>query len=156
MKNWYVINTKPQRENDVSQRLSGAGFEVCNPKVKDFNCRVKSLFPNYIFTCCDFDESANYQLIKYTRGVNKVLGTKTNPVQIPTDVVLAIRVRLGPGEVLERDRLVVGSQVKIKKGLLKDLIAIIEKPSTPDGRVAVLLKLYERELRTKVSVKELV
>jgi len=152
--NWYVINIKPQKENHVTKRLTDVGFEMLNPKVKDFASKLKPMFPNYIFTRCNFSASTNYHMIKYTRGVNKILGTSQTPVSISEDIINIIKERLNSDDVLEQNKLAVGSQVKVKKGLLKDLIAVIEKPVSAEGRVAVLLRLYEREMKAKLSVKD--
>jgi len=152
---WYVINTKPLKENDVSKRLSQVGYEMLNPRIVDYNKRMKSMFPNYIFIKCNFNEYLNYHLVKYTRGVNKVLGTTSQPVPISEEIVKLIQERLNFEGVLQQDTQLVGKRVRIRKGALKDLIAVIEKPVSADGRVAVLLRLYEREMKARLKLADL-
>ena len=151
---WYVIQTKPRKEDEVSKRLGMANIVTLNPKIKSFNAGTKTLFPNYIFVKWDLSTPENHAIIKYTRGVNKVLGSPTCPVPISDEVMKVISERLGSDEVLEQQTMRIGSRVKVKKGLLKDLIAVLEKPISADGRVALLLKIHEREMRTVLDCKE--
>ena len=155
MNRWYVINTKPLKENNVSKMLSDAGYEMLNPRVMGYHKRIKPMFPNYIFIKSNFNEALNYHLVKYTRGVNKVLGTAVQPVSISDEIIQIIQERLNSESVLEQNTELVGKRVRIRKGILKDLVAVIEKPMSSDGRVAVLLRLYEREMRTKMTLKDM-
>lgn len=154
MHRWYVIQTKPRHEDQVVKRLELAGLEGLNPKIRSFSAGLRPLFPNYIFLRWDLTEAHNYHTIKYTRGVNKVLGTSMTPVPISDDVIEVIKERLNPQNILEKETFRVGSMVRVKRGLLRDLIGVLEKPVSADGRVAVLLKIYEREMKAMLSCKD--
>lgn len=153
MSNWYVIQTKPQRENDVSKHLSMAKIEVLNAKIRSYARGVRPLFPNYIFVNHDLLDSNNYRMIKYTRGVNKILGTYESPVPISEGIIDVIKERL-KGDVVENKILSVGARVKIRKGLLRDLVGVIEKPVSAEGRISVLLNIYEREMKAMLHCKD--
>jgi len=154
MENWYVIQTKPRKEDEVCRRLQMASLETFNPRIKSFASGSKPLFPNYIFLKWNLSKAHNYHMIKYTRGVNKILGAPEYAVPISDDVIDVIRERIDPKNILEQQTLKTGSKVKIKKGLLKDLVAVLEKPVSADGRVAVLLRIYEREMRAMLDCKD--
>lgn len=154
MFSWYVIQTKPRKEDEVSRRFVLARLEVLNPKIRSFTSGLRPLFPNYIFLRWELREAHNYHKIRYTRGVNKVLGTPEYPVPVSDDVIEVIRERLNPRNVLEQQTMRVGSRLKIRRGLLKDLIGVLEKPVSADGRVAVLLRIHEREMKAVLSCKD--
>ncbi|MBF0105234.1 MAG: hypothetical protein HQM16_07895 [Deltaproteobacteria bacterium] len=159
MNKWYVIQTKPQREDHVTRHFKNAGFNVFNPKVKSFKFGIKPLFPNYVFLHWDLLPAENFHMIRFTRGVNKVLGSQDKPVPISDAVVQAIQERVNDHQILEHKIMRVGSRVKVKNGILSDLIGVLERPVSADGRVTVLLRLferdYEREMRAILACKDL-
>ena len=154
MYRWYVIQTKPRKENDVEKHLCQIDVEVLNPKVKSLASGLRPLFPNYIFVRWDLLDGDNYHLVRYTRGVNKVLGRAGYAVPVSDGVIGIIKERLNTKNVLEGETMKIGSRVKVRRGLLKDLVGVLEKPVSAEGRVAVLLKIHERYMKTTLSCKE--
>lgn len=152
---WYAIHTKPRKENDVARRLTSVSIETLNPRVRSLISKTTPLFPNYIFARWDLERVENYHMIKYTRGVHRVLGTRDRPVPISDDVINVIRVRLDSTQTLEQQTFGVGTRVKVKRGILRDLIGVLEKPVSAQGRVAVLLSIYEREMKAMLHVKDI-
>src|SRR5690606_22906620 len=58
---WYVIQSKPRQENQVSAYLTAQGLEVFYPtvRVQPVNPRastLRPLFPRYVFVQADLDE----------------------------------------------------------------------------------------------------
>lgn len=154
MLKWYVVQTKPRKESDVVRQLGNARLETLNPKIRSFASGFKPLFPNYVFLRWNLTDAKNYHMIRYTRGVNKVLGTREFPVPVADEVIEVIKERLSPTSVLEHEIMKVGSHVKVRKGLLKDLIGVLEKPVSADGRVAVLLKIHERYMKAAFHCRD--
>lgn len=79
MKNWYVIQTKPKKEEEADSYLSTRGVEIFSPLVETFTARnaklakeLKPLFPGYIFG--KFDLEQNYPLVRWGRGLRKFWG----------------------------------------------------------------------------------
>jgi len=160
---WYVIKTKPLAEDDVRQRLTRAHFEVFLPRIKTIVrsrtkpiTRLKSLFPSYLFARLNLEDAEIYHMIKYTRGVHKILGAGTMPVPIPEEVIACIRGRVDKEGVIEQ-RLIFkkGDSVRIRKGPLKDLVGILEKPVSASGRVRVLLEIMRKVVRTEMACSEI-
>jgi len=163
MKHWYVIQTKPARENDVLQLFAQGGFEGYCPKIQE-KCyrgqtpyfRTASLFPSYLFLHIDFDEKNHFHLIKYTRGVNKIVSAGGIPLSISDQIVETIRNRANSDGVIEQRpvNLKTGDKVRVRKGMLKDLEGILEKPTSPDGRVKVLLQLMNYPMKATLHWTE--
>lgn len=162
MNQWYVIQTKPLRENDVSLQLGRADFEVFNPKIKRFvagavgqQTRLQPLFPSYVFINANFECGMTYQLVKYTRGVNRILGIGERPAPLPVDVVDIIRSRTAQNDGCIEEKLYQkGDRIRVKRGLLKDLIGILERPVSAEGRVRVLLHIMQRQMRADVNCSD--
>jgi len=161
--NWYVIQTKPQAENDVKLRLEKADFEIFYPRIRtavrgatNKSTRVKSLFPAYLFARLDLKDGNVFNMIKYTRGVHRLLGGAHSPVPIPGSVVQTIRERVGEGDVIEQQMVFKkGDKVRIRGGWLDDLVGILERPVSPAGRVRVLLNIVNKCVHAEISSAEI-
>ena len=159
---WYVLQTKPRRENDVCRLFKQGGFEAFCPLIKDIfyrsaaaHFRTAPLFPSYLFVHTDFAEDRNFHLVKYTRGVNKIICFENRPIPISDEVIKTLRSRANDQGILERANIFNrGDKIRVRKGLLKELIGIIEKPIPAEGRVRVLLKLINYEMRVKLHWTE--
>lgn len=162
MHHWYVIQTKPQREKDVTQLLKQGGFESFLPQINERIYRkgspffrVSPLFPSYVFIHTDFDEKNHFHLIKYTRGVTKIICAENRPVPLPTDFINVIQSRLNnEGIITPTKTLKKGDQIIVKKGILKDLAGILQKPVDSLGRIQVLLKLVNYQMQATLHWSE--
>jgi transcriptional antiterminator RfaH len=147
MENWYVIQTKPKKEEEATSYLSTKGVEIFSPLMEAFNTRnakvtkeLKPLFPGYIFG--KFDLEQNYPLVRWGRGVKCVLGFGGYPTSISEQVVEIIKERTDTqGVVRVKQGFKPNDVVRIKAGPLKDLIGIFERWVSDNERVRVLLNL---------------
>jgi transcription antitermination factor NusG len=139
MLRWYVINTKPKKESQVERFFEEGGFIIYCPKYVREK-RVVPFFPGYAFLQFEFPEQ--FQMVKYTRGVKRVVGNDDGPTPIPEEIVLGIKTR-------ERDGLVVfekygeepaiGDEIEVVEGPLKGLKGIFRKEVGDSERVMILL-----------------
>lgn len=139
MKDWFVLNTKPKKEFQVERLFHEGGIEFYCPKYLHEN-RVKPFFSGYGFI--HFDYPAQYQLVKYTRGVKRVVGNQQGPIPIPKTTIQAIREREINGYVeLEKygENPVIGDEIEIAEGPMKGLRGIFSKELTDRERVVILL-----------------
>ncbi len=169
--NWYVIQTKPLAEERTcanfkamhDTRFSAAGVETFSPRIKCMArgraggdvTRSKPLFPSYIFVKWDLKDADKQHLVKYTRGVNRILGDGERPVPISDAVIDVIRGRVNGDGIIEQELFGVGDRVKVRRGILKDLEGILERPVSDSGRVDVLLRIFNREMRAKLKCSEI-
>lgn len=158
-----MVQTKPLREEAVKKLLFQGGFEVFLPKIKTFYQamrrngsspfleRVGPLFPSYLFIHSNLENFHELRMIRYTRGVNKIVGAKSLPIPIQDEIVETIRQRIGMKGYIEQGALLKsGDKIVVKKGVLRDLIGILEKPVDEKGRVEVLFKIVHHQMRAKV------
>jgi len=145
--NWYVIQTKPKKEEEAVSYLSTRGVEIFSPLMEAFalrngrmNKELKPLFPGYIFG--KFDLEQNYPLVRWGRGVKKVLGFGGYPTPISEEVVEIIKERTDTeGIVRVKQNFKANDVIRIKTGSLKDLLGIFERWVSDSERVRVLLNL---------------
>lgn len=148
MKNWYVINTKPKKEFQVERLFTEGGIEIYNPKYLHED-RIKPFFPGYEFIYFDFPDQ--YRLVKYTRGVKKVVGVREIPVPIPEEVISEIKSREVNG-LVEIDKYgekpVVGDEIEVVEGPLRGLRGVFKRELTAKERVLILLNYvtYQAQL----------
>jgi transcriptional antiterminator RfaH len=147
MNNWYVIQTKPKREEEAKSYLSTKGIEVFNPLMETFSPRngrltkeYKPLFPNYIFG--KFDIEQNYPLVRWARGVKKILGFGGNFTPLSEEVVELIKKRTDSSGIVRKNyHFEPNDLVRIKSGPLRDLLGLFERWVSDTERVRILLNL---------------
>ena len=144
---WYVIQTKPKKEEEAKSYLSTKVVEIFSPLLETFSLRngrmskeFKPLFPSYIFG--KFDLEQNYPLVRWGRGVKKVLGYGGYPISVAEEVIQIIKDRTDTdGIVRRKSNFQPNDVVRIKSGPLKDLNGIFERWMSDGERVRVLLNL---------------
>ena len=157
LRSWYVIHTKPGNEHRVETNLSNQEMEVFLPLLESFQYssgkmiqKVKPLFPNYLFAKLDID--LHYYKVKWTRGVNKILGNGSGPLPISEKVIQTIKERMGENDLVRLDdALVQGTVVQFTSGPFKDLMGVFDKKMSDGKRVKVLLNLIGVDVPVQVS-----
>ena len=159
---WYVIQTKPKKEEEVRSYLSTKGVEVFNPLLETFtprnggmNKEFKPLFSNYIFG--RFDLYQDYPLVRWARGVRKVLSFGGYPTPVAEEVIEVIKRRTDNNGIMrEKYYFEPNDLVRIKAGPLKDLLGIFDRWVSDNERVRVLLNLvgYQPSIELHYSIIE--
>ncbi len=132
-----------------------AGFRIYNPKYKHEE-RVKPFFTGYEFIYFDFPDQ--YQLVKYTRGVKKIVGTQESPTSIPEEVLDALKAREVDGliELLKYgEEPVLGDEIEVVEGPLKGLKGIFERELSDAERVLILLNYVSYQGQLVIERKKL-
>ena len=162
MKAWYVIQTKPKKEAEAKSFLGRKGLEIFFPLMEAFsqkkgriNKEIKPLFPNYVFG--KFDAVRDYTLVKYGKGVSKIVSFGEGPAPISAMVVEEIRARAGESDIIRRKfQLKPHDRVVVKSGPFRDLLGVFEKWLPEKERVRILLNLigYQPEIELHYSMVE--
>jgi len=162
MRNWYVIQTKPKKEEEANSYLLTKGVEIFSPLIETFVPRngkmskeLKPLFPSYIFG--KFELEQDYPLVRWARGVKKVLGFGGYPTSVSEEVIEMIRKRTDDsGVVRKTNQFKFNDMVRIKSGPLKDLSGIFERWVSDSERVRILLNLigYQPAIEIHCSLVE--
>ena len=161
--NWYAIQSKPEREDLAAYNLGRLGLEVFLPKMKlprlcwgVCQMSVRPLFPGYLFA--RFSPSSYLHLIKYARGVRRVVSCGEAVLPVDEGIIEAIQIRLegGQEQLPEPPRhFRAGEQVRVEKGYLQGLIGIFERELSDQQRVVILLEAIEYQARVAIEKRYL-
>ncbi|MGQ9646965.1 MAG: transcription termination/antitermination protein NusG [Thermodesulfobacteriota bacterium] len=154
---WYVIHTKPGDEDRVQTNLHNQEIETFLPLFETYQyCngkmipKIKPLFPNYLFARLDLE--VDYYKVKWTRGVNRILGSGHEPIPISGKVIQAIKERSGKDNLIRlEDELKEGDIVQVNSGPFKSLRGIFQKMMSNKGRVRILLSLIGVDVPVQIS-----
>jgi transcriptional antiterminator NusG len=98
------------------------------------------------------DLKFHYYKVKWTRGVNKILGTEAGPLPVSERVVQTIRERVGEDNLVKlEEEWKEGDTVQITTGPLKELMGIFQKKMSDRGRVRILLSLIGVDVPVQIS-----
>lgn len=159
---WYVIQTKPKKEEEATSYLSNKGVEIFSPLIETFRYRdgmtnkaLKPLFPGYIFG--KFDLEINYPLVRWGKGVKCILGFGGYPVPLAEEVIQIIKERTDEQNIVRtKQDFKPNDVVRIKIGPLKDLIGMFDRWVSEGERVRILLSLigYQPAVELHYSMLE--
>lgn len=146
MLNWYLIYIKSNSEDALIKRFSDIGLDVLNPMLKErrfvrgkLQEVISPLFPCYMFVKLDILK--DHQLVKYTRGVKRFVGSEKLPAVVPDEIVLSIENRMVEGIITAKPiKFEQGDEVFLKGGPLQGIDAVFEKEFKGTERVSILLK----------------
>ncbi len=154
---WYVIQTKPGNEERAKTNLDNQGIQTflpffenhqyCNGKIIP---RIQPLFPNYFFAKIDLE--LHYYKVKWTRGINKILGSGNFPTPVSETVIQTIKDRSGKDNIVKlEDELKDGDAIQVTSGPFKNLSGIFKKMISGKGRVKILLSLIGVNMPVQIS-----
>ena len=139
MERWFVLNTRPKKEYQVERLFTEGGIQIYFPKYT-VEQKIKPFFPGYGFI--HFDFPAQYQLVRYTRGVKRVVGNEAGPIPIEDTVIESIQAREIGGYIeLNKfgEKPEVGDEIEVMEGPLKGLRGVFKRELSDRDRVLILL-----------------
>ena len=155
MKNWYLIQTKPQQESTAVQNLSNQGFNVFYPKAIIKNKTV-SLFPRYLFIELD-DKTQNWTPIRSTKGVSNFVRFGLSFAKVPNQIINLIKIQ--QQQTIEKMINICshhkGDHLEIQTGVFKGQQVIFQNYSSSE-RIIVLLKLIGQQQKIELLEKEVI
>jgi transcriptional antiterminator RfaH len=154
---WYVVYSKPQKEDYACFQLENKGLEVFFPRLllpetSRARRRVVPLFPNYLFVKLNL-VSEEYYWVSWSPGVNRIVSFNGHAAAVEDDVISVLIERADKeGIIPARSSLQRGHEVRISGGPLQGLLGIIEEPPDARGRVKLLMKLLNRQMNVDVPL----
>jgi transcription antitermination factor NusG len=111
---------------------------------------IEEFFPCYLFA--RFDGARYYHMIKYTRGVRRIVGDSQGYPRIVDDALIeTIKSRSKDGYVsIEENQLHRGDKVMIKGGPFDGFMGLFVQDLKPRERVLVLLNTLNYEARIDI------
>ena len=158
---WYVLKTKPKKEERAKCYLDQHQIKTFLPWMEtphftqgESTKKLKPLFPNYLFA--QFDLMQNYSLVKWGKGVNKILGFGKYPTPIADEILTILKNRTDENNVFKESyEFNKNDYVRITSGLFKDLLGIFDSWVSDSDRVKVLLNLIGYQPRVELHCSQL-
>lgn len=151
---WYVVRSKPRREQFAQGQLIRRGVETFLPRIAEcvrFRDEpvVAPLFPGYLFARIDLEQQ--YTSVIWSPGVHSMVAFGDVPVPIDREVIEFLQDRCkGLGLIVATPRFEVGQQVRVIDGPLAGLHGVVHEHVSGRARVRVLMELLRR--RTQVTL----
>jgi transcriptional antiterminator RfaH len=156
-RDWYVVYSKPHREEQAQFHLRMKSLEVFFPRldlvrVAEKRKRIIPLFPNYLFVRIHLPTEFHY--VSWSPGVKRIVSFGDRPIPLDERVVDFLKQQTDADGVIRAcSQLKPGQEVEIRGGPFDGLIAIIQDPPDAKGRVKILLKLLSRQISVKLGVE---
>ncbi len=156
---WYVMHSKPRKEEFLLDQLRLSGFEAYCPivRVATINPRARKMrpyFPGYVFLRADLELSRASSL-HWMPGATGLVSFDGQPARVPDGLVPTLRQRLeavnaSGGELLHD--LMPGDPVRVIEGPFAGYEAIFDARLPGTERVRVLLKLLQQKRQVSVDL----
>jgi transcriptional antiterminator RfaH len=144
---WFAICTNPKQEDRAYDNLQAWGLECFNPKIKERRCNpftgmatfmATPLFPRYIFS--RFSAPTLLHRVNFARGVHRVVSFNDKPTPVDDEVIAVLKSRVNnEGFLTIGEPLKAGDKVRIKDGVWKNLIGVIERDLEASARTRILM-----------------
>ena len=152
---WFVVQTNPQKEAFVEQRLKMFhGVEPYAPRFKNLHGKVGFLFPRYIFVIAAI---AEIRSITTTFGVRNLLMAGDHPALLPGSEIAKLKARERGGliQLPPSPRFQIGERLTILRGSLRHRTVIYDGMSGKD-RERVLINMLGGQVTLTVATEDLV
>ncbi len=148
---WYVIRSKPNKEEFLAEQLTAYGIEIFLPRirVKTVNPRarkVRPYFPSYLFVHVDLD-LVSVSTLHWMPGAVNLISFDSEPASVPDLLISAIERQVGHINALQENfvkSLKPGDIVTIHDGPFAGYEAIFDGEISGRERVRVLLNFLQK------------
>jgi transcriptional antiterminator RfaH len=156
---WYVLRSKPHKEDALWQHARSQGYEIFYPRipVKTVNPRARKVapyFPGYMFVRVAIQQ-VGVSIFQWMPHAHGLICFDSAPASVPDELVEAIRARVyaiaeAGGELfLQLQR---GDALRIKSGPFAGYEAIFDERLSGGERVRVLLQMLgDRQVPLELS-----
>jgi transcription elongation factor/antiterminator RfaH len=155
-KQWFVLYTKPEKEEYAELNLRHRGVDtflpkLCLPISVKRKRQVVPLFPNYLFV--RFAMASSWSVM-WCPGVKRLVAFNGSPAVVDESIMDFLMAQADPsGLISAHCNLAVGQHVSIEGGPFDGLVGIIQEPPNGKGRVKILLQILNRPTKVDVPVQ---
>lgn len=158
-RNWFLLTSKPHKDEVAEFQLRNQGYEVYRPLAKRLRTqrgkvitKIESLFPRYMFIHLDDGVNDNWAPIRSTTGISSFVRFGAEAARVPDALVATLKQQeaiLGE-RAIDLDRFHNGDKVIITNGPFRGLEAIFQKYDGEE-RVIVLLEILHKQTKLAIT-----
>ena len=159
MLDWYILNSKPNKEEFALQQLNLREINAYYPcvKVKPINPRsrkIKPYFPGYLFIHANL-ALIGTSILKWIPGTIGLVSFGNELASMPDDLLQSIRNhvdQINKAQGNTNKKFISGDKVQIQSGPFAGYQAIFDSYTPGHERVQVLLQmLQERQIKLELA-----
>jgi len=147
---WYVLRSKPHKENFFEEQLIAHRIEVYCPCIKkrvvhSHVCKTRPYFPGYLFVHVDL-QNTTLSFLNWMPGSQGMILFGAQPASVPDTLIAAIRRRVDQLNVAADEAPMSwqrGESVVIREGPFAGHEAIFDACLSDCERVRILLSLLQ-------------
>lgn len=159
---WYLLTSKPFKDELAEIELSKQGYEVYRPLAQRLRKqrgklvkKTESLFPRYLFIALS-ELADNWSPIRSTKGVSQFVRFGLQPAIVPTELILNLKnhEQALSERAIDLDRFHQGDVVILTEGPFRGLNGIF---MSYDGeeRAIILLEILHKQTKLAISPAKL-
>jgi transcription antitermination factor NusG len=150
---WYVVRTRRHKERQVQTRLAQMNVATYLPLLRQWpppavGSEVGPMFPCYVFLRAVLP--TDFHRVSRVPGVHSFVAAGGEPARLQADAVAFLRSREGTDGTIRAEPPPPGRPVRIVKGPLRGLVAVVEHRLTARQRVSVLLDIIRPQTRVEL------
>lgn len=160
---WYGILTQPSREAVAAAAIAAQGHEVLflhrmarrhRAGQSSFNVKA-ALFQRYLFAA-PVNDGYDLRQIRRLHGVADIVPSLRSPIEIPLDVINALRARGDPDGLVVAPPMRIGDKYRIgRTSPLAGLLAEIASLPDPSGRLTAFVRMFGSARLVRLTVGEI-
>ena len=157
MKQWHLVQFKPNSHRLAVRNLQRQGFETFLPlqeitrlKGSRFTVDIRPLFPGYMFVGVELN-AAPWRTINSTIGVSRLVSFADDYKPLPLNIISSLMLRCDEeGKLLPPKTLNAGDSVEVLKGSFANFVATVDKIDAQQ-RVWVLMEFMGQSTRMHIA-----
>lgn len=156
---WFVVRTKPRREEYAQRQLARRGVDTFLPRILEPGRAagepvIGPLFPGYLFA--NISLATQYTRVIWAPGVRNLVAFGDVPSPVDPHVIEFLHERCGEeGIVRAIPSFDDGDFVRVKSGPLAGLVGVVHGQVSGRCRVRVLMELLRRRTHVTVPIQML-
>lgn len=160
---WYALRVRSRHEKRVVAALEGEDVEVFLPIYRtrrQWSDRVKAvelpLFPGYLFVRSCLDPESKLAILRASRSIVEIVGTRRRPAPIPSVEIESIRTLINStAEIFPVDQFEEGRRVRVVGGPFHDVEGIVLRRGA-HRTIVCTVPLLGRAVKTHLSEGNLI
>jgi transcription antitermination factor NusG len=158
---WYVMHSKPNKENFLCQQLAFHQLEYFYPflRVDPVNPRsrkIRPYFPGYLFVNLDLEGVLGIPSLQWMPGASGLVSFDGIAAVVPDGLIVALKQRMADNTLIRREEhsFESGDRVRVLSGPFEGYEGIFDISLSGTERVRILIELLRgRGLKVELPVE---
>ena len=145
---WYVLHSKPNKEEYLYQLLISRQVETFYPTisvtpVNPRSRKIKPYFPGYLFVNLDLEQENQIPLFQWMPGATGLVSFDGRAAEVPGGLISAIKIKVAHDVSAARFERTFnpGDRIQVESGPFEGYEGIFDEHISANERVRILIEL---------------